>query len=36
MSGLLYVGFTSGSVLDNPHKDSGEIDGPFTESETNM
>lgn len=34
--GFFYVGFTSDSVLDNPHKGTGQIDGPFTEIETNM
>lgn len=36
MSILFYVGFTSDSVLDNPHKSTREVGSDFTGTESNM
>lgn len=36
MSILFYVGFTSDSVLDNPHKSTREVGSAFTGIEKNL
>lgn len=35
MSILFYLGFTSDSMLNNPHKSTREVDSAFTGIETN-